>query len=226
MSRPRQIRSTRIALLTCAALICGSAMAASDKKAEEIGALYVGATLNKDVAQAKKLNDILRPDFDGNDALDATELGSADKLLAMAISTSFVKPGPTMTPLKTSADEFARQLVGAAQRVACAVKGSTLRAADDGKGKIATVQFECKVPDVDAQVAAALKALPANGKPGASDFDRLAAIYAGTPATRAVALSMDLYSGSTPDRWSTGSPDDATQPVMSALMEPLMPIMK
>jgi hypothetical protein len=227
MSRSRDFRSARIALLACAALTCGSAMAASDKKAEEIGALYIGATLNKDGAQAKKLNDILRPDFEGNDALDAASIADADRLLAMAISASFVKPEPTKTPLKKSADEFSRQLVGAAQKVTCTVKGSAVRAADDAKaGKIATVQFECMVPDIDAPVAAALKSLPANGKLAAADFDKLAAIYAGTSTRHAVAISMDLYSGGAPDRWSTGTADDATQPVMSALIEPLRTIMQ
>jgi hypothetical protein len=227
MSRlPGKFRSAHVAILMCATLLCGSAMAASDKRAEEIGALYVGATLNKDAAQAKRLNDILRPDFEGSDAVDVSALGSADQLLVMAISASFVKPDATKTPLKNSADEFARQLVSAAQRAACTVKGSAVRDADGTKaGKIATIQFECMVPDVDAQVATMLKTLP-NGKPSSSDFDKLAALFARTSTTRAIALSMDLYSGGAPDRWSTGNPDDATQPVMSALMEPLRTIMQ
>jgi len=210
-------------VIALAGLFMSPAFAAGDKQAEQIASMYLSTMVNGDVTAAKKLNDTLRPAFDGQDGLDINALQGLPEAMANQLRDGFLQqlPAKQRAAAKAPVSDFAHSLIAAIQRSKCTVQGSAVRANDAQPGeKIAAVSYTCQIADVAGKVLALNKS---NGKKPltTAHFKELTGIYKDAPVTASVKGSMDLYSAGKKGLWSTGSPDEISAPVVQALAGPL-----
>lgn len=210
-------------VIALAGLFMSPAFAAGDKQAEQIASMYLSTMVNGDIAAAKKLNDTLRPAFDGQDSLDINALQGLPEAMANQLRDGFLQqlPAKQRAPVKATVSDFAHALMAAILRSKCTVQGSAVRANDALAGeKIAAVSYTCQVADVAGKVLALNKS-HGNKPLNAAHFKELTAIYKDAPVTASVKGSVDLYSSGKKGLWYTGSPDEISAPVVQALAGPL-----
>jgi hypothetical protein len=216
-----------IAIATVSMTHADIAMAAADKDAERISSMYLSAFVNSDVAGAEALNALLKPAYDGKDALAIAVIKNqgAEQTDAMFNVMLDVIPEEQQGALKVPLRQFVSAMIAAVERSKCTVKGSSVapNSTDPtGNSKVATVTFECLAPNVNSAAAAILAKMPKDsGLPSPSQFTQLAAVYNNAPATLTVAGTMNVHNDGMPGIWYTGSPQEARGLVLAQLMAPL-----
>lgn len=210
-------------VIALAGLFMSPAFAAGDKQAEQIASMYLSTMVNGDMAAAKKLNDTLRPALDGQDALDTNALQGLSEAMANQLRDTLLQsfPAKKRASVKAPVSDFTHTFIASIQRSKCAVQGSTVRDNDAQPGnKIVAVSYTCQVADV-ADKALALNKSQGKKPLTAAFFNELTAVYKDAPVTASVKGSMDLYSAGKKGLWYTGSPNEASDPILQALSAPL-----
>jgi len=203
------IRTLLASSLLCAPLFATAAPALTPEQSLD---LYARVLIEDDAAAARTLNDAMRSAHNGEDAVTPTP-GALAKALAepwMALQAS----------VGGKADEAATEAMYAKVLKAstCRATGSSIEDneyVDDQK--IATVEFTCKVVDLDSVrplfTASMQNPEPANSTRFIDAYTQ--ALKNGTQRT--VKGSQKLYSGAGQAYWFSGSFDELVSPVLEAI---------
>lgn len=242
MTRPMNVslharRGARFPLFrTARAVVLSALVAAGSAHAavltpEQTTDLYLGAFVNGDVAKAAQFNDAMRTRFEGKDALDVaavSKLGDTmhERLVSGLLSRMPPKSRAALRgPVSASITSYQQVLA----RSECKATGSTQKPNEYVAGEsIATVDFSCRVVDVEPGVKALKEKL---GNPRlktdkartaflAAFLSGVAKVYDEAPMGRAVTGQLDLY-GTNEKGWLTGSPGDVLSPLVDALLGPI-----
>jgi hypothetical protein len=181
---------------------------------EQIVELYLAAFVNADVEKAAQLNDILRPAFSGQDALDISAIKNMSDEVADRITTSSLQKFPEnkRAAMKEPFTRMNKAVLAAVNRSQCKATSTAMRKNEYvADRRIATVSFECKIADTASGFAALTK--PAKGsQPTPALVDAITKVFNDAPLTRRMTGKMDLYedkSGGKSSLWVTGSPGEA-----------------
>lgn len=223
------LRATRVAVLSV--LVAAGAAHAAVLTPEQTTDLYLGTFVNGDVAKAAQFNDAMRTRFDGKDALDVAAVSKLGESMHERLVTGLLARMPPKSrsalrgPVSASITSYQQGLA----RSECKATGSTQKPNEYVEGQsIATVDFSCRVVDVEPGVNALKEKL---GNPRLKTnkalaafitayFTGIAKVYDDAPMSRTVTGQLDLY-GTNETGWLTGSPGDVLSPLVDALLDPI-----
>lgn len=223
------LRATRAAMLT--AFMAAGAAHAAVLTPEQTTDLYLGAFVNGDVAKAVQFNDAARTRFDGKDALDVAALSKLGDETHERLVTGLLSRMPPKSrdalrgPIGAAITSYQQGLA----RSECKATRSTQKPNEYVEDQsIATVDFSCRVVDIEPGVKALKEKL---GNPRLKTnkaltafitayFSGIAKVYDEAPMGRTVTGQIDLY-GKDERGWLTGSPGDVLPPLVDALLGPI-----
>jgi hypothetical protein len=222
-------RATRAAALSV--LVAAGTAHAAVLTPEQTTDLYLGAFVNGDVAKAVQFNDAMRTRFDGKDALDVAAVSKLGDTMRERLVTDLLSSMPPKSraalrgPIGAAITSYQQGLA----RSECKATGSTQKPNEYVEDQsIATVDFSCRVVDIEPGVKALKEKL---GNPRLKTnkaltafitayFSGIAKVYDDAPMGRTVTGQLDLY-GKDERGWITGSPGDVLSPLVDALLDPI-----
>lgn len=194
----------------------------STKTPEQVADLYLAAFIGSNADKAKELNDYLRPEYKGQDALNVAAIAGLPNTIAGQLKSSIMQAEPHNDPsVDAAAEALAKAAVGTLHRSSCHATGSTIAPNEAIEGKfIATVSYECRVPDVTLQMKrTGLDKTKAKGKETPSSFlNKLTALINSTPADSSVKDVFTLYSSFDKKHWYTENPAEPIGVLMNSIM--------
>lgn len=205
---------TPLRTLLASALLCAPVLttAAPAQTPEQSLDLYARVLIEDDAAAARTLNDALRSAPDSEDALTLAP-GAVAKALAepwMALQASI-----GVTPDAAAAEEMFAKVLKAS---ACRATGSTIEDNEYVNGqKIATVDFSCKVVDLDSVRPLFIASISSDDPAARRRFIDAYTQALKSGARRTVKGSHKMYSSAEQAYWFTGSFDMLISPVLDAL---------
>lgn len=194
---------------------------------EQTANLYMAALVNDDTAQARQLDDYLRPGMDGKDAVDVKLIGEAEAHIALVTADHMKEGEPPQLQHKVddAIDRFTRTLVAAVARTKCSAVSSSVAPNSDAPGRfVATVNYTCLVPDAQPQlmkdqaridVANLDKMEPAQFN---ESFRLVSNAYAAAQATKPVSGVFHLYSDADRKYWISTDANDVLTAVSRAIL--------
>ncbi|WP_157776358.1 hypothetical protein [Burkholderia stabilis] len=230
-ARARARRPLAHALAACA-LSLGIPLAAhaASLTPEQTVDVYLGAIVNNDAAKVEQFNATVRATADPKDAenmlLPANMYGEMrEQMLGQMLAVMSESGREALAP---SLDAMVTAYVGALQRAQCKATGAKRTPSEGGKGQeLATVSFECKVPDVTPPGDEAMK-MRADAKTDKQRFAAAKTMLAGVarafndaPVSRRVTAQVEMV-GSDSKGWTTDSPESLLKPVVDALSGPVV----
>lgn len=201
-------------------LLLGSALLAlpahaDDLTPEQVADLYLKTLIGVDLESAQKINDYLREDQNGEDALNLETLKNIRSFSIDGMTEGFMDAGPgsDMPGLKPHALEFFAAMYDALHRAQCTVGKSTQTKST------ATVHYTCTVPNLDPATKSELGAL-ANDDSSEEAIKTFltkgTAAYQNAPLTRTVEGEFSLQA-SPHGKWHSDAPFRALDPIADAL---------
>lgn len=198
--------------------------AAAPLTPEQVTELYIRVALAMDVEAAKRLNDYLRPEFDGEDALDLEQMGSAQARIAEQhgqIADALLRSTPQVDAgrLKPVVVDSLRLQSRAMAQARCRGVSHQQRPNTASDGVVAEVGYECAVR---APGQALQKAFPTEALDKATTasllqaFDQAATAFEQAPE-QTVEGTMTLYADGKGGPWHTGSFTDVIDVVHQAI---------
>ncbi|MBN3836157.1 hypothetical protein [Burkholderia sp. Ac-20344] len=228
-ARTRARRPLVCALTACAlSLGIPPAAQAAVLTPEQTTDLYLGAFINGDASKAVQFNDATRTRFEGKDALDVAAIPKLADTLRDNIVAAFMAKVPAKVratvrgPVTAAVASYQHALA----RSECKATGSTRKPNESVEGEsIATVEFACRVADVEPGMKALREKL---GNPRLKNDNARAAflvaffngtvpVFDNAPTSRTMTGRIDLY-GTDDKGWITGSPGGVLPPVVNALL--------
>ncbi|WP_363796906.1 hypothetical protein ABU614_16875 [Lysobacter firmicutimachus] len=196
---------------------------------EQVAELYLRVALAHDAEAGKRLNDYLKPAFDGKDAFDLAALAAAPKTLDESYATfadSVLSSLPKADPAQAKPAIIAamKSQANAVANAQCKGVSNQQRPNDVRPGQtIATVTYRCQVPALKG----GLEQLMADkGDPSSMSTQALLEGFATyrkaleqPAARRTVEGRIDLYGGDG-QPWMTGSFAEAIDVVTDGMLNP------
>ncbi|AYQ37273.1 hypothetical protein BLA9940_05114 [Burkholderia aenigmatica] len=192
--------------------------------------IYLGAIVNNDAAKVEQFNATVRASADPKEAenmlLPADMYGEMREQMLGQVMSAMSDDG--REALAPSLDSMLVAYTGALRRSQCKATGAKRTPRAGGKGQeLATVSFECKVPDVTPPSDAVMTA----GKDAKTDQQRFAAArtafigvaraFNDARVSRRITGQVEMV-GSDRKGWTTDSPESLLKPVVDALSGPVV----
>ncbi|RWJ04842.1 MAG: hypothetical protein EOR25_29725 [Mesorhizobium sp.] len=213
-----------ITLAALSGLVCaGTTTFAADRTLtpEQTANLYLRTFINGDFASAIELDHLLSPEFPVGNMVDLNAFVSIIDA-SMAWVTS---PPDQRRTLTEALAEFRSVLIGSVQRSQCSATNSKVVPNAKVKGHfIATVSYECLVPDISGASAEAgdwtnMRADLKAGKLTAGVYHTISQAFRTAPLTCRISGSMNLYAS--PDKklwWTSDTPKDTWALILEAML--------
>lgn len=227
-------RMTACALAVVAGTASAQTVGERSPAAEDMATLYIKTFINFDTGAVKQINNRLRSLYDGGeDSISVKSIESIEpENIADTAATLKQQAKVKNARLYSAIDGFSHSLWGAVKRSRCSVTGSVVSPSPSVSGDlVASVKYECLVPDLDPGLAALTKAHGKldqnNNERSAAYFSQLSKVYSSSALTHKLCMSLDLYhTPKYPGLWSTSAASDITSTMLTWLVFSYQPIDK
>lgn len=210
-----------VAMLLSSAVFAGGPDDSS-KTPEQVVDLYLAAVIGSNADKAKEINDYLRTVYNGDDALNVAAIGDFPNRMVERLKATIMQAEPDKSSaIDAAVEALAKAVVATLQHTSCHATGSTVKPNEYKPGKfIATVSYECRVPDVTQEMKrTGLDKEKGKGNQTPLTFlNKLTDLVTSTPVDGTVKEVFTLYSTSDKQHWYTENPTEPIGAVINGIM--------